>query len=298
MSDALYRIGTVAELSGLTTHAIRVWERRYGALAPDRTSGNARLYSDADVERLRLLKRAVDHGHAIGQIARLEPAELERLAMPGEGTVKSTSSYVKELIEAGRKLDMVQAEQVLTRASAILPPRALVTDVMAPTLREIGDQWAAGRLCVASEHAASSLVRDRASGMLRAFATSGAVETVLATTPAGELHELGALLAAVIAATQGYRIAYVGPNLPAQEIALAARGAHAGVVLLSIVALDAKAALGEVAALERELGAETTLVIGGSQAAAIASRTSGKVIALGTLQEFADWLRHRAAVQR
>jgi methanogenic corrinoid protein MtbC1 len=217
--------------------------------------------------------------------------------MPDEVAVKSASGHVKELVEAVRELDMVRAEQVLTRASALLPPHALVTDVMAPTLRRIGEQWAAGKLCVASEHAASALVRDRASGMLRAFATSGAVETVLATTPAGELHELGALLAAVIAATQGYRISYVGPNLPAHEIALAARGSHAGVVLLSVVALDSEAALREVAALAPELGSDTTLVIGGSRAAAIAAKMKGKVVALGNLREFSDWLRQRAALR-
>ncbi|HVJ18482.1 MAG TPA: MerR family transcriptional regulator, partial [Polyangiaceae bacterium] len=79
MGEARYRIGTVARLAGLTTHVIRVWERRYGAPAPVRSARGTRLYSELDVERLRLLKRAVDRGHAIGRVASLPSEELVRL---------------------------------------------------------------------------------------------------------------------------------------------------------------------------------------------------------------------------
>ena len=74
MAETHYRIGTAARLAGVSTHALRVWERRYGVPAPDRSQGGARLYSEQEVRRLRLLKRAVDRGHAIGQIAHLETA--------------------------------------------------------------------------------------------------------------------------------------------------------------------------------------------------------------------------------
>src|SRR6478752_7800263 len=80
MSEARYRIGTLARLTGVTTHAIRIWERRYAALSPSRTPGGARLYTDADVQRLRQIKKLLEHGHTISGVAKLDTATLARLA--------------------------------------------------------------------------------------------------------------------------------------------------------------------------------------------------------------------------
>lgn len=76
-----YRIGTVATLTGLSTHTIRAWERRYGVVEPSRSPSGLRLYGDADVSRLQLLRALTECGEAIGEIARLPDGALrERLA--------------------------------------------------------------------------------------------------------------------------------------------------------------------------------------------------------------------------
>lgn len=75
-------------MAGLSPHVIRVWEKRYGAVTPARTESNRRLYSDEEVERLRLLARATAAGHQIGMIARLGREQLMRLVAtvePGKG---------------------------------------------------------------------------------------------------------------------------------------------------------------------------------------------------------------------
>src|SRR4051812_2549669 len=112
MLEARYRIGTVARLAGISTHALRVWERRYGVTTPGRSEGGARLYSDAEVERLRLLKRAVARGHAIGQIAALGVSELERLAggpSPVEGgRAETAAELLDEFVQAVTTFDAAQ----------------------------------------------------------------------------------------------------------------------------------------------------------------------------------------------
>lgn len=88
MAEARYRIGTVARLAGLTTHVIRIWERRYAVLKPARSNAGARLYTDADVERLRSLKRVIDRGYNIGRVAALSPEDLAMLELepvPADG---------------------------------------------------------------------------------------------------------------------------------------------------------------------------------------------------------------------
>src|SRR6187397_3534173 len=109
MAEALYRIGTVARLAGLSTHALRVWERRYGVPSPVRSGGGARLYSESQIERLRLLKRAVDRGHSISQLVPLGLAELERLAGGAVVRAMNTSggALVEEFVEAVRAFDAV-----------------------------------------------------------------------------------------------------------------------------------------------------------------------------------------------
>src|SRR6187200_1932056 len=121
MGEARYRIGTVARLAGLTTHVIRVWERRYGAPAPARSAAGTRLYSDRDVERLRLLKRAVDRGHAIGRIAALPSEELVRLTEAPAAVATSadaSETFSAELVAAVGSFDLAHAERALASASA------------------------------------------------------------------------------------------------------------------------------------------------------------------------------------
>ena len=77
-------IRVVARRTGLTSHVIRVWEKRYGAVSPLRTPTNRRLYSDRDVERLQLLHRAILAGHSIGQIAQLPNERLRALVAADE----------------------------------------------------------------------------------------------------------------------------------------------------------------------------------------------------------------------
>jgi DNA-binding transcriptional MerR regulator/methylmalonyl-CoA mutase cobalamin-binding subunit len=300
MAEARYRIGTAARLSGLSTHAIRVWERRYGALSPDRSEGGARLYSDDEVARLRLLKRAVDRGHPIGQIVALGAAELERLA--GNQAVSAPAAsqppvtgepLLDELLGAVQRFDALRAEQLLERARARHSARTLLRDVLSPLLQRVGEAWADGRICVASEHVATALVRDYAGALLRQFPRDPDAETLVITTPAGELHEIGALLAAATAAMLGFGVLYLGPNLPAPEIALAVEGSGSKLVALSTVALPVELAAVEITALGGLLPRDVGIVLGGDRAREIAQKLDFRVRVLDDLDHLERFLSAR-----
>jgi DNA-binding transcriptional MerR regulator len=76
-SSTRYRIGAVARLTGISPDALRIWERRYAAVSPQRSPRGGRLYSAGDMERLRLMKQLVDAGDAIGEVAGLDTETLE-----------------------------------------------------------------------------------------------------------------------------------------------------------------------------------------------------------------------------
>ncbi|MDF3068919.1 MAG: transcriptional regulator, MerR family [Polyangiaceae bacterium] len=297
MSDARYRIGTLARLTGITTHALRVWERRYGALAPERTPGGARLYGDEDVKRLRLVKRLLERGYTISAIATLDVAGLERLlpadepalaAPPPAGPSPRARRVIDELLAGVSELDLERASRALLQATNSFSPHDLVTQVLAVALDEIGARWESGDICIASEHAASAMLRTQLGALLAAQPVNGKAP-VVCTTPAGEHHELGALLAAVVIAMHGRRAIYLGANLPADQIAQAVRLSKAGSVALSVVGLTAAEAEREVEALCRALPPTVAILVGG-RGADEAVAFPARVLHLRTLPELENWL--------
>ena len=297
MPEAQYRIGTAARLAGVSTHALRVWERRYGVPTPGRSAGGARLYSEAEVDRLRLFKRAVDRGHAIGQIATLGQTELERLAggpsTVAAGRAETAGELLDEFVKAVSSFDAAHAERLLERARVLLSARELVLEILAPLLARVGQAWLKGELCTASEHVASTVVREHATRVLRQIPADAGAELLLVSTPAAELHELGALLAASVAKIHGYDVLYLGPNLPAAEIARAARVARADLVAISIVALDSQAAAIELVALAEALPKGVDLLLGGAQAQAVEVVAGCGLTVFGSLEQLERYLVDR-----
>lgn len=296
-----YRIGTVAALAGLTTHAIRVWERRYGASAPSRSAGGARLYSEQDVQRFKLIKRLLEQGYSTRAIASLDLARLSALATAEAPAVRAPSvapeaerarATIDSLLAAVADMNVDAAERALQRASNDFSPRELVTQVLAPALEEVGSRWASGELCTASEHAASALLRTRLGALLAAQAVSKA-PPVVCTTPAGEQHELGALVVAVLIAMRGRRAVFLGANLPAPEIAEAARLSKAAAIALSVVSLASADAQRELARIRKAVPTSIDVLVGGRGSAGLKRLPTG-IRALRSLEDLESWLDARA----
>ena len=275
-----HSIKVAVQRTGLSAHVIRVWEKRYQAVVPERTTTNRRLYSDEDIARLQWLQQAVQAGQSIGRIARLPTPELmklvraEQAAAPlaqrptdGEGEEKDPGKFLERALVAVQRLDAVSLEEQLARASIALSQRHLLEEVVLPLMERIGQMWEEGTLRVADEHMASAVVRSFIGNIQASFQVSEAAPHLVATTPAGQLHEMGALLASVVATSEGWNSTFLGPNLPVEEIAGAAAQKGAKAVLLSIVYPGDDPHLGgELVKLRRLLGDEIALLAGGRAA--------------------------------
>jgi DNA-binding transcriptional MerR regulator/methylmalonyl-CoA mutase cobalamin-binding subunit len=278
MADLHHSITIASRRSGLTPHVIRVWERRYGAVEPARTGSNRRLYSEAEIERLCLLRHAIAEGHRIGSIARLPAAELEQMVgtVVGEpaaavrlrnGHVAATESRVEECLLAIRRMDARGFEEALTRALVTLGHQGLLQRVIAPLAGLMGDLWQEGTLSAAHEHFASALIRSFLGIAGRPVAASETSPCLVVATPSGQLHELGAVMVSSAARNAGWRVAYLGVCLPAAEIAGAAVQNRARAVALSLVyPLDDPDLPLELASLRRFLPSDVKLIVGGRAA--------------------------------
>jgi methanogenic corrinoid protein MtbC1 len=240
-------IKVVARRTGLTAHVIRAWEKRYRAVTPHRTATNRRVYSGEDIERLILLRRATLAGRSIGQVASLPTNELRELVIADESAQRlaprrgpsrresAAGQILRSCIDAVQHLQPEALKSSLERASVSLSRPDLVQELITPLLHQVGEAWRDGSLRVAHEHLASAIVRTFMGNMNGRFPDSSEAPTLVVTTPTGQLHELGALLVATTGASEGWRVTYLGPNLPADEIASAVEQSGARALALSII---------------------------------------------------------------
>lgn len=273
-----HSIKAVATRTGLSPHVIRVWERRYGAVTPSRTDTNRRVYSDEDIDRLILLRKATLAGESIGQIASLPTDELlelvgDRLDVRtdnGESVSGGTQAefYLKMSLDAVMRIDAGALEATLLKAYVALGQSVVLNRVVRPLLDRIGDMWSDGSLKVMHEHLVSAVVRTFLGHMVSSGRADQSAPTVVSTTPTGQAHEFGALMAAVVAAYRGWRAVYLGPNSPAEDIARAVSQSKARVAALSIVyPPDDPQVNRELTKLRQLIGPDVAIVAGGRSVA-------------------------------
>jgi DNA-binding transcriptional MerR regulator/methylmalonyl-CoA mutase cobalamin-binding subunit len=282
-AEGTHPIKVVARRTGLSPHVIRVWEKRYNAVSPTRTETNRRRYSDADIARFSLLQRLIAAGRSIGQIAQLSTEQLHTLLQEDEGSTHTTAlpprvaqkvavaengaiaqTHFETCLSVLEQLDSARLEEELFRATRALGRIALIDQVIVPLMQKVGKRWREGSLRIIHEHLASSVIRMTLEGMRNSANIPPAAPHLIVTTPAGQTHELGALIVAAASVTEGWRVTYPGPNLPAEEIAAAVETLDAQAVALSIVyPPDDPHIAAELHLLRRSLPAEVTILAGG-----------------------------------
>jgi DNA-binding transcriptional MerR regulator/methylmalonyl-CoA mutase cobalamin-binding subunit len=280
MPDVRYSIKIASERSGVSTHLIRMWEKRYGALSPDRTETNRRLYSDENVERLSMLHSCTQAGHRIGNVATLPTDTLRQLsqesagrtakddgATPPEALSAAAQTLPPEVVEAFKaveNMDVDALQRSLDKASLALGYQGMLTKIVVPLMQNIGRLWCEGELTGAYEHFASSALRTYLLGQVQSYAASRSSPAIITVTPAGQLHEFGAVITAAAAGSAGWHVIHLGSSLPAAEIAGAAIRAEACLVALSLVHPPDDADLpAQLRMLRRLLPSRVGIVAGG-----------------------------------
>lgn len=236
-------IQAVAKRTGVPAATLRKWEQRYGVLAPDRTEGSHRRYSETDVLRVEWLKARLAEGYRIGEAARLLGTEVSDAAPAEPGDL------VRELLEATATSDPARAERLVEQALALLEPAEAIDEVLAPALVQVGECWARGEVGVGQEHATSEVVRGRLRSLLDTRAGGAKGCAVLCCVP-GERHEIGLLAAGVLLQKAGWGIVYLGADTPLPEAVALAVARDASLLCVSatdnLLAAEADPELDEI----------------------------------------------------
>lgn len=270
-SHAVHDIQSASRRSGLPQHVIRAWERRYAAISPTRTPSKRRVYSAEDIEKLQMLSQAVRAGHTIGRIASLTIAELRDLiavATPrADGAPinpRDSDAWGGAVLEAVERFDAHRLDTVLREARVELGAHGFLVKVIAPVAKMLGDKWAAGDSLPGHEHFFTASVKVALGSLTYQYASSGG-PTIVVGTPTGQLHELGAYMAAAAAAHKGWRVIYLGSSLPAADLAAVVRSSGATAVALGIsYPLDDAAISPELLRLRECVGPAVAVIAGGA----------------------------------
>lgn len=297
-----YPIRVVAARVGVTEVTLRAWEGRHAAVAPARSKGGQRLFSDADVERLALLRALTAQGTPISALAPLATEALRCMvrapatapAVSDRGINGTAPSVARDLATCRRAVIALGAErlhQSLMRLALECGPLAFLEEVAAPLCAWIGDEWNQGRLTEAQERAASEVLRRVLGFLLQTLRREGRDHLVVLTTLSGERHEFGAMMAGIIAAQAGWSCHYLGADLPGVAIGAAVKRLQAKLVAVSIIAPHpASHPAEELVALRRAVGRQVHIVVGGPSSSVVSHvLAEARVTRLDTLR---DWREH------
>ena len=234
----MLRIGELSRRLGVSDHVLRAWESRYSLLEPVRSAGGFRLYSEADVLRVRRMQAHLAGGLSAAEAARavLEEdsgarTDVSRAAGPDHVPVRA-GELPGLLRRALDSFDEPAAQAVLDRLMSDLSLTTVLRDVVLPYLAELGQRWEQGTASIAQEHFASNVIHGRLAGLARGWGNGRGPLGVLACAP-GEFHDLALMVFGIVLNRNGWKIDYLGCNTPVVELARAVDARQPGLVVVA-----------------------------------------------------------------
>ncbi len=258
-----FPIRVLSERTGVGTSTLRAWERRYGLLKPERTPKGHRLYSADDISHVERILTLLEEGHSLPAIARqLKSAKrgsLHEDRLAGQPGV--WADYLSGTLQAVEDFSTERLEAIFNEASSLYPVEMVTERLIEPTLVELGARWQARNAGIAEEHFYAAWVRNRLGARFHHAVYQARGARILCAGLPGSHHDIGLLLFSLSALSRGYRVLYLGADLPLTQTPLVVeRSAARGVVMSSRNRIDAQMQA-ELAKLARSLG--VPLMLGG-----------------------------------
>lgn len=275
---------------------IRVWERRFGLLTPTRGANRYRNYSDEDVALLRYLKKQLDAGASIGDLARVGREELMnrmRAAAPRATIVDNTfDRLLRELLEALEPFDRIMFEKRLNGAVAVVPFEEALHGILLPLQEQVGQLWHDGHVNIAIEHYVTKQIQQKIFAAMNQLPVAEFGAKVVVACPPGEEHDIAALAVAYRCRLRGCRVYYLGANVPILSLSKLCREVAPDLTILSItIALPDPLATDLIHALIQDVAPASKVLAGGRGALAMRQHfVESRIELLETFSELDEML--------
>ena len=215
-----FTLNDLESLTGIKTDTIRIWERRYNILSPNRTHTNRRWYDDDDLSKLINVSLLNHNGIKISKLAMMSDSEInDRAAALSENT-KTSDNIISSLVIAMNGYNESAVNELIIRSIIIRGFEKTFTDVLFPLLHKVGIMWHTRAIDPSTEHFITMICRQKliaASDALSAVKT-GKSSKILMYLPEGEFHELGLLYFSYIVRKKGHEVLYLGQATPYDSV--------------------------------------------------------------------------------
>lgn len=215
-----YSIKDLEILTNIKSHTIRIWEKRYGILSPDRSDTNIRRYSNDDLKKLLNVSFLNQHGVKISKIAEMSDLEIRQKVQVLNHGNSAENTLIDSLIVAMIELNEAYFVRIFHAASIRLGFEGVVTEVLYPFFNRIGVMWQTGAINPAQEHFVSNIVRQKlmaATDMLP-YVPRQDLPGVLLLLPENEMHEIGLLFYNYALRSRQYPTIYLGQVVPLDSL--------------------------------------------------------------------------------
>ncbi len=289
-------------MANVSDHCLRAWERRHNIVLPERSESGRRLYSNDDVEKLKIVSRLIKKGHSIGDLAKLAIAELkslEKQLVPSPPEYSDPYLYFSRLKIALKSMDHESIDREILKARINLPLHSFILNCIGPFLHEVGRSVSTERLDIAQEHLLSAIIRNHLGELLSLVQKTFSWRLTerdehprfIFATPEGDMHEFGILMAALLAGSRGFKFQYLGPNMPAENLASTANREKVDIIVLGYTQSEHSDSniLNYIRTLDRNIGEskKIRIFIGGFYSKAMKGlKLKCKLRSLNTLEKF------------
>jgi len=241
--DPKHTIKNVSIQTGIPPITLRAWERRYAVPTPSRSDNRYRLYSDRDIAILRWLKSQLYNGASISTaVTALRQLRNKGIwpdvipqspALVPVDSVILPAKYAHEVYLALIHHDELEAGNLLRETFSSFDLKTILSKVLTPCLVEIGEAWVRGEIRITTEHFASAFLRGKLLTLLQAYPARRNSPFIMVGGAPSEQHEIGALIMAVLLRSEGYRVEFLGPDIPLDDLVAYARSEKPDLIILT-----------------------------------------------------------------
>ncbi|QIA08717.1 MerR family transcriptional regulator [Draconibacterium halophilum] len=214
-----YSIKDLETLSGIKAHTIRIWEKRYDLLKPERTDTNIRYYTDNDLKRMLNVSLLVRNGYKISKVAGWEDEKIKGTVIDVAKNKKTEQSYVEQLLLHMVNFDNIGFQTLVNEIIEKFGIEEAMQGVFFGLFERIGTYWQVGSIFPAQEHYVSNIIRQKVIAAIDSLGLNNERDkSILFYLPDNELHELSLLFYSYLAAKSGYNVIYLGQFVPFADL--------------------------------------------------------------------------------
>tara|TARA_B110000014_G_C20056628_1_gene549985 strand:- start:128 stop:1006 length:879 start_codon:yes stop_codon:yes gene_type:complete len=231
-----YSIADLEKLSGIKSHTIRIWEKRYNLLLPDRTDTNIRTYDDKQLRKILNVSLLVDKGLKISKIAKMDMNEIADKVSFMTMTDDDYKSQINRLIIDSLEFNESGFKEIVNDLIKKIGFSNTFKNVLLPLLNKLGVLWTTGEIYPANEHFLSSLVTRKISSSIDQIEINSLNKsTVLLFTPPWENHNFALLYAEFLFRQAGHKTVNIGLSISIESIEMCIKKINPSIIFTTFI---------------------------------------------------------------